>query len=75
MTCEGCKGFFRRTIKAQKAYACAFKNNCVIEKGNRRQCQACRLEKCIEIGMKKECIMTDDEIEQKVNFNWKHFKQ
>lgn len=66
MTCEGCKGFFRRTIKAQKVYSCAFKNNCKIEKGNRRQCQACRLEKCLGIGMKKECIMTDEEIDRKV---------
>lgn len=65
MTCEGCKGFFRRTIKQRKVYACSFKNQCKIEKGNRRQCQACRLQKCLGIGMKKECIMTDAEIEQK----------
>ena len=67
MTCEGCKGFFRRTMKQKKQYACAFTKNCKIEKGNRRQCQACRLSKCIAIGMKKECIMTDAEIDRKVS--------
>ena len=74
LTCEGCKGFFRRTIKAQKIFSCAFNNQCKIEKGNRRQCPACRLEKCLKIGMKRECIMTDAEIEAKVCLDFLQMK-
>lgn len=65
MTCEGCKGFFRRAIKGSKKFACAYENNCQIEKRSRRHCSACRFNKCIEVGMKKECIMSDEQIHRK----------
>jgi len=65
LTCEGCKGFFRRTMKAQKQFRCAYEGKCKIDRNNRRQCQACRIEKCLMIGMKKECIMSDDQIRRK----------
>merc|ERR1712110_276112 len=66
MTCEGCKGFFRRAIKGSKKFACAYENNCQIEKRSRRHCSACRFNKCVEVGMKKECIMSDEQIHRKV---------
>lgn len=65
MTCEGCKGFFRRSIKNQKNFVCLNNNQCTIDKEQRKHCQACRLRLCFEIGMKKECIMTEKEIEEK----------
>ncbi|KAL6484383.1 hypothetical protein MHYP_G00064280 [Metynnis hypsauchen] len=55
MTCEGCKGFFRRAMKGPAKFRCPFQNNCIITKSNRRQCQFCRLQKCLSIGMLKEC--------------------
>ncbi|XP_076800626.1 vitamin D3 receptor B-like isoform X2 [Clavelina lepadiformis] len=67
LTCEGCKGFFRRSIKNDKSFSCQYNNKCNITKSNRRQCQACRLRKCIQIGMKRECIMSSDQIESKKN--------
>ncbi|XP_012663864.1 nuclear receptor subfamily 1 group I member 2 [Otolemur garnettii] len=55
MTCEGCKGFFRRTVKRNARLRCPFrKGACEITLKTRRQCQACRLRKCLESGMKKE---------------------
>ncbi|KAG8522007.1 Nuclear receptor subfamily 1 group I member 2 [Galemys pyrenaicus] len=55
MTCEGCKGFFRRAMKRNVLLRCPFrKGTCVITRKTRRQCQACRLQKCLESGMKKE---------------------
>ncbi|XP_048862154.1 nuclear receptor subfamily 1 group I member 2 isoform X1 [Brienomyrus brachyistius] len=65
LTCEGCKGFFRRAMKRPASFSCAFRGNCVITKSNRRQCQACRLKKCQSIGMLKELIMSDEELEQR----------
>lgn len=65
MTCEGCKGFFRRAIKGSKKFACAYDKRCQIEKRSRRHCSACRFNKCIEVGMKRECIMSDEQILKK----------
>ncbi|MBN3301583.1 NR1I2 protein, partial [Amia calva] len=65
MTCEGCKGFFRRAMKRHIQFSCPFQNACVITKSNRRQCQACRLQKCQDIGMLKELIMSDEAVEHR----------
>ncbi|XP_069034928.1 nuclear receptor subfamily 1 group I member 2 isoform X1 [Lepisosteus oculatus] len=65
MTCEGCKGFFRRAMKRRTQFSCPFQNSCVITKNNRRQCQACRLRICLEAGMRKELIMSDAAVEQR----------
>ena len=32
-SCDGCKGFFRRTIRKDRMYRCRFQNNCIIDKG------------------------------------------
>lgn len=66
MTCEGCKGFFRRAMKRNIRLRCPFrKGTCEITQKTRRQCQACRLRKCLESGMKKEMIMSDAAVEQR----------
>ncbi|XP_005670241.1 nuclear receptor subfamily 1 group I member 2 isoform X5 [Sus scrofa] len=66
MTCEGCKGFFRRAIKRNARPRCLFrKGACEITRKTRRQCQACRLRKCLESGMRKEMIMSDAAVEQR----------
>ncbi|XP_036426650.1 nuclear receptor subfamily 1 group I member 2 isoform X2 [Colossoma macropomum] len=65
MTCEGCKGFFRRAMKGPAKFRCPFQNNCIITKSNRRQCQFCRLQKCLSIGMLKELIMSDEAVEKR----------
>ncbi|XP_052003900.1 nuclear receptor subfamily 1 group I member 2-like [Xyrauchen texanus] len=65
MTCEGCKGFFRRAMKRPTQFCCPFQNACVITKSNRRQCQSCRLQKCLSIGMKRELIMSNEAVEKR----------
>ncbi|XP_060108976.1 vitamin D3 receptor [Heteronotia binoei] len=65
MTCEGCKGFFRRSMKRKAKFTCPFNGDCKITKDNRRHCQACRLKRCINIGMMKEFILTDEEVQRK----------
>ncbi|XP_037542107.1 nuclear receptor subfamily 1 group I member 2 [Nematolebias whitei] len=62
LTCEGCKGFFRRAIKRSSQLHCSFLNECIITKNNRRSCQACRFHKCQAIGMCKEMVMSEEEI-------------
>ncbi|NXX58461.1 NR1I3 protein, partial [Scopus umbretta] len=54
MTCEGCKGFFRRSVNKGARFTCAFARSCPITKAKRRQCQACRLQKCLDVGMRKD---------------------
>ncbi|NXB11334.1 VDR protein, partial [Cnemophilus loriae] len=65
MTCEGCKGFFRRSMKKKAMFTCPFSGDCHITKDNRRHCQACRLKRCVDIGMMKEFILTDEEVQRK----------
>ncbi|XP_068068182.1 vitamin D3 receptor [Anomalospiza imberbis] len=65
MTCEGCKGFFRRSMKRKAMFTCPFNGDCHITKDNRRHCQACRLKRCLDIGMMKEFILTDEEVQRK----------
>ena len=54
LSCEACKSFFRRSVRAKNSYACRANRNCAIEKLTRNRCQYCRLQKCILMGMKKE---------------------
>ena len=59
ITCEGCKGFFRRSIQKNMVYTCHRDKNCIINKVTRNRCQYCRLQKCFEVGMSKEAVRND----------------
>jgi len=56
LACEGCKGFFRRSIARHLEYKCKFGGNCEIDMYMRKRCQSCRLKKCHQKGMKAECV-------------------
>ncbi|XP_032821259.1 retinoic acid receptor beta isoform X1 [Petromyzon marinus] len=58
-SCEGCKGFFRRSIQKNMVYTCPRDKGCVINKVTRNRCQYCRLQKCFEVGMSKESVRND----------------
>ena len=53
-TCEGCKSFFGRTCNNQSVISeCKNNYRCVVDKKNRTACKACRLRKCLMVGMSK----------------------
>ncbi|KAM4676942.1 peroxisome proliferator-activated receptor alpha [Discoglossus pictus] len=53
--CEGCKGFFRRTLRLKLVYD-KCERLCKIQKKNRNKCQYCRFEKCLRVGMSHNAI-------------------
>lgn len=53
-TCEGCKCFFNRTVRYKLSYTCESSGNCRIDRQNRTQCQHCRFEKCVKVGMRRD---------------------
>jgi len=57
VACEGCKGFFRRTVTRRMLYKCKLANACTIDQYCRKKCQACRHAKCLAMGMKPECVL------------------
>lgn len=54
LTCESCKGFFKRTVQNKKVYTCVAERSCHIDKTQRKRCPYCRFQKCLEVGMKLE---------------------
>ncbi|XP_039266672.1 retinoic acid receptor beta-like [Styela clava] len=58
-SCEGCKGFFRRTVQKNVEYTCHRSKSCVINKQTRSRCQYCRFQKCIKSGMLRESVRND----------------
>ncbi|XP_023070091.1 nuclear receptor subfamily 1 group I member 3 isoform X7 [Piliocolobus tephrosceles] len=58
LTCEGCKGFFRRTVSKSIGPTCPFAGSCEVSKIQRRHCPACRLQKCLDAGMRKDMILS-----------------
>ncbi|KAF3696827.1 Peroxisome proliferator-activated receptor delta [Channa argus] len=53
--CEGCKGFFRRTVRMKLEYE-RCERSCKIQKKNRNKCQYCRFQKCLSLGMSHDAI-------------------
>ena len=67
LACEGCKGFFRRSITQSKSskYSCKYGDNCEIDMYMRRKCQACRLKKCYTVGMRADCVVPEEQCRRK----------
>lgn len=58
-SCEGCKGFFKRTVRKDLQYACRDEKSCLIDKRQRNRCQFCRYMKCLAMGMKREAVQEE----------------
>nr|ASL70488.1 nuclear receptor [Brachionus rotundiformis] len=59
-SCDGCSGFFKRSIHKNREYVCKatseLKGKCPIDKTHRNQCRACRLQKCFQVNMNKDAV-------------------
>ncbi|XP_062397424.1 nuclear receptor subfamily 1, group H, member 5 [Sardina pilchardus] len=65
LTCEGCKGFFRRSVTKKAVYRCKSGGACEMDMYMRRKCQDCRLRKCRAVGMLAECLLTEVQCQSK----------
>ncbi|GFN95602.1 thyroid hormone receptor alpha [Plakobranchus ocellatus] len=76
LTCEGCKGFFRRTIQKNKGelpkFVCKNNNSCVITVETRNNCNACRFRNCRSAKMDHTAVLNDrkrEDLKQLINKN------
>ncbi|KAF8357675.1 hypothetical protein PRIPAC_92670, partial [Pristionchus pacificus] len=60
LSCEGCKGFFRRSINRKLHYNCKASGQCQIDMYMRRKCQQCRYDKCLRVGMRSELVIPEE---------------
>ncbi|XP_051999963.1 retinoic acid receptor RXR-beta-B isoform X1 [Xyrauchen texanus] len=58
-SCEGCKGFFKRTVRKDLSYTCRDNKECLVDKRQRNRCQYCRYQKCLASGMKREAVQEE----------------
>ncbi|CCD61911.1 Nuclear hormone receptor family member nhr-2 [Caenorhabditis elegans] len=72
-SCEGCKGFFRRSVHKNIAYVCTKGENCTFSyencaanRGVRTRCQACRFAKCLAVGMNRDNVRVNKETDKDV---------
>uniref|UniRef100_A0A8C2WAD7 Nuclear receptor subfamily 1, group H, member 3 n=1 Tax=Cyclopterus lumpus TaxID=8103 RepID=A0A8C2WAD7_CYCLU len=65
LSCEGCKGFFRRSVIKSAQYNCKNNGRCEMDMYMRRKCQQCRLRKCREAGMLEQCVLSEEQIRLK----------
>ncbi|GAA6218138.1 nuclear receptor subfamily 5 group A member 2-like [Lates japonicus] len=59
LTCESCKGFFKRSVQNNKQYTCAEQQSCPMNLSQRKRCPSCRFQKCLAVGMKREAVRAD----------------
>ncbi|XP_069544539.1 nuclear receptor subfamily 5, group A, member 5 [Brachyistius frenatus] len=59
LTCESCKGFFKRSVQNNKHYTCAEQQRCPLNLSQRKRCPSCRFQKCLAVGMKREAVRAD----------------
>lgn len=58
LSCDACKSFFRRSMRAKTRYACRGSRTCTVNARTRGRCQYCRLSKCLAAGMKQGKVTT-----------------
>jgi hypothetical protein len=62
VSCEGCKGFFKRSMRKDQGYKCRLTKDCDVNKNYRNRCQYCRLQKCLAMGMRSDTPRTSSSL-------------
>ncbi|CAI2352589.1 unnamed protein product [Caenorhabditis sp. 36 PRJEB53466] len=61
-TCKACAAFFRRTVSMKLDYSCIDEpDSCRVHCNSRLICRYCRLQKCLDIGMKPLLVKSKNE--------------
>ncbi|KAK9878452.1 hypothetical protein WA026_022092 [Henosepilachna vigintioctopunctata] len=55
-SCDGCRGFFKRSIRRNLEYICKENGRCIVDVTRRNQCQSCRFKKCLQVNMKRDAV-------------------
>nr|ASL70585.1 nuclear receptor [Brachionus plicatilis] len=55
-SCEGCKGFFKRSVERSDEYVCYYGYNCEITPKQRKRCKYCRWQACLRGGMSLDSV-------------------
>ncbi|NWV06999.1 NR1I3 protein, partial [Ptilonorhynchus violaceus] len=55
----------RRSILKGVRFTCPLARRCPVTKAKRRQCQACRLQKCLDVGMRRDMIMSEEALRRR----------
>jgi len=53
-SCDGCRGFFKRSVRREMNYVCKGTGGCVVDAARRNQCQSCRFAKCLRMHMNRD---------------------
>jgi len=66
VSCYSCRAFFRRNTQRPELPMCKNNVSCTVTYKERKQCAACRYQKCLTVGMKQELVLNEDD--KKVRF-------
>jgi hypothetical protein len=66
ISCDPCRQFFRRKTNAVGQKTCKWGWKCALNHWETRMCQACRYQKCLAIGMRKDLVLETESRIRKV---------